>query len=68
MLAIHPEYVVDENQQRKAVLLPLSDWECVVEELEELSEIRAYDDAKGRVQDSVPFEQAVREIKAGYDV
>ncbi len=68
MLAIHPEYVVDENQHRKAVILPLSDWECVVDELEELSEIRAYDDAKTDVEDSVPFEQAVREIQAGYNV
>jgi len=68
MLAIHPEYVVDENQKRTAVILPLSDWECVIDELEELSEIRAYDDAKIGEQDSLPFDQAVREIQAGYSV
>jgi hypothetical protein len=65
MVTIHPQYVVDQDQRRKAVLLPLSEWERIVEDLEELDDIRAYDDAKSGSQDAVPFEQAVREIKEG---
>ena len=64
MVTVHPEYVVDEKQQRKAVLLPVAEWERIVEELEELDDIRAFDRAKAGPQDSVPFEQAVREIRA----
>ena len=41
MLAIHPEYVVNEKQHRKAVILPLQDWDMIVEELEELHDIKA---------------------------
>ncbi|NCC62147.1 MAG: hypothetical protein EOM12_14670 [Verrucomicrobiae bacterium] len=67
MVTIHPEYVVDEQQHRKAVLLPVAEWESIVEELEELDDIRAYDEAKTEVRDSVPFEQAVREIQQDYD-
>jgi len=67
MLAIHPEYVVDEKQHRKAVILPLSDWDRVVEQLEELDDIRAYDNAKADSQDAVPFAQAVAETRADYD-
>ncbi len=66
MVAIHPQYVVDENQERKAVLLPVAEWEQIVEELEELDDIRAYDDAKAGPQDAIPFEQAVREVAEGY--
>jgi PHD/YefM family antitoxin component YafN of YafNO toxin-antitoxin module len=65
MVTVHPQYVVDQNQQRKAVLLPLAEWERIVEDLEELDDIRAYDEAKSGPQDTVPFEQAMREIEEG---
>ena len=65
MDALHPQYVVDENQTPKAVLLPVAEWEQVVEELEELDDIRAFDQAKAGPQETIPFEQAVREIEEG---
>jgi hypothetical protein len=62
---VHLQYVIDENQRRQAVLLPLAEWERIVEELDELDDIRAYDEAKAGPQDTVPFDQAVREIQEG---
>jgi hypothetical protein len=67
MVKLHPEYVVDDRQKRKSVILPVAEWERVVEELEELDDIRAYDKAKAGPQDALPLEQAVREIREGYD-
>ncbi len=67
MVPIHPEYVVDEKQNRRAVLLPLAEWEKIVEELEEFDDIRACDEAKTGSQDAVSFEQAVREIRERSD-
>ena len=64
MVPIHPQYIVDENQHRQAVLVPLAEWEQIVEELDD---IRAYDEAKAGPQESVSFEQAVREIEEGRD-
>ena len=66
METLHPQYVVDNEQHRKAVLLPVAEWEHVVEELEELDDIRAYDAAKANAQESLPFEKAVREVQEGY--
>ena len=66
MVTVHPEYVVDEQQHRKAVLLPVAEWESIVDELENLDDIRAFDAAKSGPQDTVPFEHAVREIQEGY--
>ena len=65
MVAVHPQYVVDQEQRRQAVLLPVAEWEQIVEELEELDDIRAYDEAKAGSQESVTLEQAVREIQEG---
>ena len=56
MKDIHPQYVVDENADRKAVMPSIDDWEKVVEALEELENIRAYDEAKRGHQDTVAFE------------
>lgn len=67
MSPIHPQCVVDENQERRAVLLSLEDWERILDELEELDDIRACDDASRRGEDFVPFEQAMRDIEEGRD-
>jgi hypothetical protein len=65
MIKVHLQYVVDENQQRKAVLIPLAEWEQILDYLEELDDIHAYDEAKTGSQETVPFEQAIREIEDG---
>ncbi len=65
MVTIHPQYVVDENQRPQAVLLPVAEWERIVEELDELDDIRAYDEAKAGPQEAVLLDQAVREIEEG---
>jgi hypothetical protein len=54
MVTLHPEYVVDDRDQRKAVLLPVSEWERIVAEFEELDDIWAYDKAKLGTQ-ATPF-------------
>ena len=57
------QYVVDGAGQRTAVLLPLDDWERIQDALEELADIRAYDEAKRHPSEPVPFEQAMAEIE-----
>lgn len=63
MVSLHPEYVVDEKDKRRAVVLPVEEWEKVIDELEELEDIRLYDAAKQDTGEAVPFEQAVKEIE-----
>lgn len=67
MINVHPQYVIDDNKQYKAVLLSFEEWKKVLEELEELEDIRAYDQAKAGPQDRISLEQAVREIEEGYN-
>ena len=64
MLTMHPEYIVDEKARRKAVLVSFTEWQQLMEAIEELDDIRAYDKAKEEPDDLVPFGEAVRQIKA----
>ena len=66
-MVVHPKFVVDEHEKRQAVLVPYEEWERIVEEIEELDEIRAYDEAKGLPSDPVPFNDAVKGIRKGDD-
>lgn len=62
-------YVVDEDGERVEVILKVEDFERMLEELEELDDIRAYDRAKAEIErggdEAIPLEQAMREIKEG---
>jgi hypothetical protein len=44
-------------------MVPYREWNALMRDLEELEDIRAYDRAKARRDEAVPFEQAVRELK-----
>ena len=61
MIALHEKYIIDDKGQRTAAIIPMKAWEQIVEALEELDDIRAYDGAKKYPSDAVPLEQAVSE-------
>ena len=63
MPTVNEGYVVDENGARVGVILPIEEYRKLMEELEELESIRAYDAAKSSGDEAIPFEQAVREIE-----
>ena len=65
MIAVHENYVVDGQGNRKAAIVPIDEWEQILEELEELDDIRTYDKVKNQPSETVPFEQAVLEIREG---
>ena len=66
MVLLHPEFVTDKEKGTKAVLLPYPEWEKILAELEELEDIREFDLARSSEEESVPFAQAVREIRENY--
>jgi PHD/YefM family antitoxin component YafN of YafNO toxin-antitoxin module len=57
------QYIVDEQGRRTAVVLGLEDYRKILEELELLESIRAYDAAKASAEEAVPFDRAVDEIE-----
>jgi len=65
MLEIKERLVVDEDGKRVGVFLDIEDYERLLEELEMLDDIRAYDEAKASGEEPIPFEEAMREIDEG---
>ena len=65
MLEIHEEYLTDGEGNKRAVVVPLDEWQRILEALEELDDIRAYDEAKSKPSDPIPFDQAVDEARRG---
>ena len=63
MPTVNEGYVVDEDGARVGVILPMEEYRKLMEELEELESIRAYDAAKNSGDEAIPFDQAVREIE-----
>ena len=63
-MAGHEEqYVVDKNGNRVSVVLDVEEYQKLIQDLEELDSIRAYDRAKASGDQVIPFEQAVTEIE-----
>jgi PHD/YefM family antitoxin component YafN of YafNO toxin-antitoxin module len=62
-------YIVDENGKRTGVILSVDEYERMIEALEDLEDVRLYDEAKAALQrgesEVVPLEQAMREIREG---
>ena len=56
-------FLVDEEGQRLGVVLDMAEYREILEDLEELAAIRAYDTAKESGDEAIPFEQALREIQ-----
>jgi len=65
MDTLRNNFVIDENGKRIGVILNLSVYEQLLDAQEELQAIKAYDQAKGSDDESIPFEIAVKEIEEG---
>jgi PHD/YefM family antitoxin component YafN of YafNO toxin-antitoxin module len=57
-------YVVDDAGNRVAVLIDIEEYERILEALEELESINAYDEAKASNDEVIPFDQAIKEIES----
>ena len=63
MAKFKENYVIDDQGNPIGVVLDIADYRKLLEELEELESIRAYDAAKASGDEAIPFEQAVAEIE-----
>ena len=63
MLSRKEQYLVDEKGNHVGVVLDIGDYQKILDELEELESIKAYDAAKSAGDEAIPFEEAVAEIE-----
>ncbi|MES2377362.1 MAG: hypothetical protein V4553_12315 [Bacteroidota bacterium] len=46
MNTIHPQYITDEDGKKTAVVLSMDEFEQILDELDELEDIKLFDEAK----------------------
>ena len=57
------QFITDDNGKKLAVILPIKDYEKILEELEELEDIKLYDEAKNKNDESLPIDDAFKLIE-----
>ena len=55
-----PQFVIDTSGKKTGVFLSMKDYQKIVEELEELDDIKAYDKAKKRNEKTIPLREAIK--------
>ncbi|MFZ4544244.1 MAG: hypothetical protein ACOYOA_09365 [Saprospiraceae bacterium] len=64
MLAIHPQFITDNTGKKISAVLPMEEFIAIMEELEELEDIKLYDEAKKSNEPSIPIDDAFKMIEA----
>ena len=62
-MELKKKYLTDQQGNRIGVLLDLEEYRKLLEELEELEAIRAYDNAISSDDEEIPFEVVIAEIE-----
>lgn len=59
-----PQYITDDKGKKLSVVLSIKDYKKIMEELEELEDIRLYDEAMADKEPSIPIDKAFKIIEA----
>jgi len=59
-----PQYITDNKGKKLSVVLSIKEYQKIMEELEELEDIRLYDQAKASKEASMPIDKAFKLIEA----
>ena len=55
------QFLTNEKGEKIAVVIGIEEYERLLEELEDLEDVRSYDEAKASGEASIPLEQALAE-------
>jgi PHD/YefM family antitoxin component YafN of YafNO toxin-antitoxin module len=64
MVTVHPQYITNNKGKKISVVLPMKDFKAIMEELEELEDIKLYDEAQKSNEPSIPIDEAFKMIEA----
>lgn len=56
-------FLTDEHGKRVAVVLDIAEYNRMIDELEELEDVRAFDAAKAPREKPIPLDQALAEVE-----
>ncbi len=60
---IKTQFVTDDYGKKLAVILPIKDYQKMLDDLEEIEDIKLYDEVKARKQKAMPFAEYLEKRK-----
>jgi len=63
MLTIDPQYIID-NKGNKKVILSIKEFQAIMEEIDELEDIKLYDATKKDLDSLTPIDEAFKIIES----
>ena len=65
MVTVHPQYIKDTKGEKSLVVLTTKEFDAIMEELEDMDDVRLYDEAKKNdTHERMPIEEAFKIIEA----
>ena len=64
MITVHPQYITDKEGNKISVVLPIREFEMLLKELDDIEDVKSYDDAQASNEDSILLEEAFKLIEA----
>ena len=65
MLTVHPQYIKDTKGNKSLVVLTAKEFDAIMEELEDMEDVRLYDEAKKNdTGERIPFSDYLKSRKA----
>ncbi|TGK05470.1 hypothetical protein EHQ53_17730 [Leptospira langatensis] len=63
MKSIHPQFITDEKGKKLSVVLSVKEYKALLENSEELEDIKLYDEVKAKNDASVPLKEYLKNRK-----
>lgn len=60
MIAVHPQYITDAAGNKVSVILPLNEFEALLDSLEDLDDVRLFDEAKALQEEAIDINDAFK--------
>lgn len=64
MKSIHPQFITDDKGKKLSVVLSIKEYKTILDNLEELEDIRLYDEVKAKNEKSIPLKDYLRTKKS----
>ncbi len=65
MLKVHPQYIKDVEGNKSMVILPAKEFDALMEAIEDLEDVRLYDEAKKNDDgERIPMDEAFKMIES----
>lgn len=64
MISLHPNYITDNAGKKISAIIPINEFKTILEELEDLEDIKLYDESKNDNSPAIPKNDAMAMIQA----